>query len=123
MSMIDAGPVVAESADSYGRVVAQLNARWRIIECRHGLQWILQHRGSPERPRTDDWRGRSYARTSEALRSCTRECGSVASAAVAIADSDEAGHAFQYEAGRPFRDEAGHGSDLKPATWRSLHGS
>jgi hypothetical protein len=42
---------------------------------------------------------------------------------VLIADSDEAGHAFQYEAGHPFRDEAGHGSDLKPATWRSLHGS
>ena len=39
------------------------------------------------------------------------------------ADSDEAGQAFQYEAGHPFRDEAGHGSDLKPATWRSLRGS
>jgi hypothetical protein len=38
-------------------------------------------------------------------------------------DSDEAGQAFQYESGHPFRDEAGHGSDLKPATWRSLRGS
>ena len=32
------------------------------------------------------------------------------------ADSDEAGHAFQYEAGRPFRSEAGQRSDLMSAT-------
>ena len=51
------------------------------------------------------------------------EIWSFSYAKTVIADSDEAGHAFQYEAGRPFRDEAGHGSDLKPATWRSLHGS
>jgi len=36
------------------------------------------------------------------------------------ADSDEAGHALQYEAGHLFRSEAGRGSDLKPATERSL---
>src|SRR5271163_2703115 len=34
----------------------------------------------------------------------------------ACADSDEAGHAFQYEAGRPFRSEAGQRSDLMSAT-------
>jgi hypothetical protein len=34
----------------------------------------------------------------------------------AIGDSDEAGHEFQYEASQGFRDEAGHGSDVKPAT-------
>jgi hypothetical protein len=39
------------------------------------------------------------------------------------ADSDEAGQAFQFEAGHPFRDEGGHGSDLKPVTWRCLRGS
>jgi AAA domain len=33
-----------------------------------------------------------------------------------LADSDEAGHAFQYEAGRPFRSEAGQRSDLMSAT-------
>ena len=32
------------------------------------------------------------------------------------ADFDEAGHAFQYEAGRPFRSEAGQRSDLMSAT-------
>ena len=52
----------SKSADDYGRVIALLNPRWRVIECRHRLQWILQHRGSPEKPRRDDWRGRSYCR-------------------------------------------------------------
>jgi hypothetical protein len=88
MSTIDAGPVVAESSDQYDRIVTQLNDRWRVIECRHGLQWILQHRGSPEKPRRDDWRGRSFCRTSEALRRCAREfCGSVDPAAVAVLES------------------------------------
>jgi hypothetical protein len=49
-----------------------LNENWRVIECRDGIQWILQHRGSPKRSRKDDWRGRSYCRTSEALLRCTR---------------------------------------------------
>ncbi|MBR1212055.1 hypothetical protein [Bradyrhizobium sp. JYMT SZCCT0180] len=62
-----------ETADDYPRIVAVLNSAWRVIECRDGLQWILQRRGSPERARGDDWRGRSYCRTKEALLRCTRE--------------------------------------------------
>jgi hypothetical protein len=86
MNMIAmAAPSRSESADDYHRVVARLNDRWRVIECRHGLQWVLQHRGSPEMPRTDDWRGRSYCRTSEALRRCSREhAGAIDPAASAI---------------------------------------
>jgi hypothetical protein len=60
-----------ESADDYHRVVAVLNARWRVIECRDGIQWILQRRNAPEKARGDDWRGRSYFRTREALIRCT----------------------------------------------------
>jgi hypothetical protein len=37
-----------------------------------------------------------------------------------IADTDEAGHAFQEEGGHRFRFEAGRGSDLMSATWRLL---
>jgi hypothetical protein len=37
-----------ESADDYARIVAILNDRWRVIECPDRIQWILQHRGSPE---------------------------------------------------------------------------
>lgn len=62
-----------ETADDYCGLVAQLNSDWRIVECRDGIQWILQHRGSPKRSRRYDWRGRSYCRSSEALMRCTRE--------------------------------------------------
>jgi hypothetical protein len=62
-----------ESADDYSGFVAQLNPDWRVVECRDRVQWILQRRGSPKKPRRDDWRGRSYCRTSEVLRRCTRE--------------------------------------------------
>jgi hypothetical protein len=62
-----------EADDHYYRVVARLNPRWRVIECSDGVQWILQRLGSPERARRNDWRGRSYCRTKEALIRCTRE--------------------------------------------------
>jgi len=62
-----------ETSDGYVGFVAQLNPDWRVVECRDRLQWILQRRGSPKKPRPDDWRGRSYCRTREALIRCTRE--------------------------------------------------
>ena len=60
-----------ESADTYTGLVSQLNADWRVVECRDHQQWILQRRGSPKKPRRNDWRGRSYCRTADALRRCT----------------------------------------------------
>jgi hypothetical protein len=60
----------SESSDDYPDVVIALNDRWRVIECRHRLQWILQHRNRSETVSTGDWRGRSYCRTREALRRC-----------------------------------------------------
>jgi hypothetical protein len=66
-----------ESADAYFGSIAQLNADWRVVECRDRLQWILQHRGSPKKPRRNDWRGRSYCRTGEALRRCARDYAGV----------------------------------------------
>ena len=35
-----------------------------------------------------------------------------------IADTDEVGHAFQYDVGHLFRSEVGHHSEMKPATRR-----
>ena len=35
-----------ERDDSYSKVIIQLAPRWRIIECRNALQWIIQHRSS-----------------------------------------------------------------------------
>jgi hypothetical protein len=63
----------AETADNYAGIIAILNSYWRVVECRDRLQWILQRRGSPKTSRRDDWRGRSYCRTAEALRRHVRE--------------------------------------------------
>lgn len=54
-----------ESADGYCRTVVYLNARWRIVGCKHGLQWILQH--CVRKARGAEWNARSYCRTREAL--------------------------------------------------------
>lgn len=62
-----------ESADTYSELIVQLNTNWRVVECRDRRQWILQRRGSPKKPRRNDWRGRSYCGTAEALRRCTRD--------------------------------------------------
>ncbi|MEH2589874.1 hypothetical protein V1273_003713 [Bradyrhizobium sp. AZCC 1721] len=62
-----------ETADGYPHIVVVLNPNWRVIRCPDGLQWILQRRGSPERARANDWRGRSYYRTRDALIRCARE--------------------------------------------------
>jgi hypothetical protein len=67
------GAVRSEDSDDYHAVVAHLSAGWRVIVCKAGIQWILQRRGSPKKPPADDWRGRSYCRTSEALIRCARE--------------------------------------------------
>jgi hypothetical protein len=79
---------LVETADDYCRIVAQLNPGWRVIECRDRLQWILQRRGSPKMSRRNDWRGRSYCRTSQALIGSAREyAGAIDTAATAILNS------------------------------------
>jgi hypothetical protein len=76
---------MSESADSYGRVVARLNPRWRVIECQHRIQWILQYRASAETYPTPNWKGRSYCRTREALLRCCREhAGAIDPTAAAV---------------------------------------
>ena len=54
-----------ESYDEYARVVVSLDDRTRIIECRDGVQWIVQHRSSAWR-----WDGVSFCQTKEALLRC-----------------------------------------------------
>jgi hypothetical protein len=48
-----------ERDDSYSKVIIQLAPRWRIIECRNALQWIIQHRSSKLLNR-GNWLGVSY---------------------------------------------------------------
>ena len=48
-----------ERDDSYSKVIIQLAPRWRIIECRNALQWIIQHRSAKLLNR-GHWLGVSY---------------------------------------------------------------
>ena len=66
MRPLDA-PKRNESAEGYSYVVAVLNGKWRVIECRDGLQWILQSRDTLRALPTAVWRGRSYCRSKVAL--------------------------------------------------------
>jgi hypothetical protein len=73
---------LAESDDSYPRVVAILNGRWRVIECRDRIQWILQYRNRAKIVTKHAWRGRSYCRIREALiRCCNEHAGQIDPAA------------------------------------------
>ena len=59
-------PSNRERDDYYANVVLQFSPRWRIITCKHGIQWILQKR-SVEPPNTGTWAGKSYATTRDGL--------------------------------------------------------
>jgi hypothetical protein len=39
----------------------QLNDKWRVVTCKDDHQWVLEHR------KGNQWKGRSYFRTREAL--------------------------------------------------------
>ena len=62
----------SEEAEAYRAIVAVLNPRWRVIECRNGIQWILQ-RNTGLRHGTTRWEGRCYCRTRECLLRRVRE--------------------------------------------------
>ena len=56
---IDNGHSHRERDDNYSKVIIQLAPRWRIIECRNTLQWIIQHRSAKPLNR-GYWLGVSY---------------------------------------------------------------
>lgn len=75
-----------ETADDYVGAIARLNATWRVVLCRDGIQWILQRRkkGGGDWP----WRAMHYCQTRKALiRFTATLCGRVAPAALAILDA------------------------------------
>ena len=53
-----------ESADDYPHVVVVIDARHRVIECAHRIQWIIQKRSNTAR---NPWQGLYFCRTKEAL--------------------------------------------------------
>ncbi|MFH0297222.1 hypothetical protein AAFX91_08260 [Bradyrhizobium sp. 31Argb] len=57
-----------ESYDEYDRVVVHLDDRTRVIECRDGVQWIVQRGHSVNGAMR--WDGVSFCRTKQALLRC-----------------------------------------------------
>ena len=49
-----------ESSDDYFRVLIQFLAEWRLIQCKHGTQWVVQSR-STKKPNVGTWVGRKHA--------------------------------------------------------------
>jgi hypothetical protein len=66
-----------EEIDTYP-AIAVLNGNWRVVVCKHSIQWILQRRGG------ERWRSRYFCRTREGLIACAREyCGQIDGVALA----------------------------------------
>jgi hypothetical protein len=61
---------MAETTDGYPAVVAVLDAKTRVSECRAGIQWILQRKTNGGR---FPWASMSFCRTKEALLRCVAE--------------------------------------------------
>lgn len=59
-------PAFRERDDLYNRVIVKPKDRWRIILCRHALQFILQKR-SAKTPNAGVWVGKSYCTTRDSL--------------------------------------------------------
>ena len=74
---------IHETADNYVGIVARLSDAWRVVVCRHGIQWILQRKDARRSGRTR-WTGVRYFLTREALIRVSRTlCGRIDSAAMA----------------------------------------
>jgi hypothetical protein len=71
----DAGSARHQAVDGpahpSNRLIAQLNATWRVVD--DPLQWILQRRKGNSRAKNTGWRARSYCRTKDALLRFIRE--------------------------------------------------
>lgn len=55
-----------ESSDDYFRVLIQFLAEWRLIQCKHGKQWIVQCR-SAKKPNEGVWIGKKHVTSKAAL--------------------------------------------------------
>lgn len=55
-----------EEAEAYGRVIARLNDRLRVIACRGDWQWIVQRRRG-RRGGAPRWRSEGFYRSRKAL--------------------------------------------------------
>ena len=85
---------VQRPAHPSNRVVAQVNANWRIVD--DPLQWILQRRKGNPRDKSSGWQARSFCTTRDGLLRCVREyCGDVEPPALAMLTALPDHHAMQ----------------------------
>ena len=70
---ISAREASCERSDRYVGVIARLNDRWRVIICKHQIQWKLQKRKAEGGP-AGAWRGVRYYRTGKALIEACAPC-------------------------------------------------
>ena len=76
-----------EESDNYHSIVVRLNAKWRVIICKGGLQWTLQ-RQRGKRNGLPIWRGSSFCVARDELLLCVREdCGPVSDLAMELVRS------------------------------------
>lgn len=67
-----------EETDTYP-AIAVLNGKWRVVVCKHSIQWILQRRGG------ERWRSQYFCRSRLGLILCVREyAGSISGDALVI---------------------------------------
>ena len=65
-------PSHRERDDTYHGEIVKLGSRWRVVICKHRIQWILQRR-SKNPPHRGYWRGHSYFTSRDALlEACAR---------------------------------------------------
>ena len=60
-----------ERDDDYKSIVVQLASRWRVIVCKDGIQWVLQHK---EASHAGPWRSFGYFTCRDSL---IEACGSL----------------------------------------------
>ena len=66
------GKECSESSGDYRHIVLMISSKWRIIECRQGLQWIIQ-KCQGIRYGTTRWESKKYLLSREGLvKACQR---------------------------------------------------
>ena len=97
-------PSYRERNDNYQGIIVQLDPRWRIIECRDAIQWIIQKR-SAEPSHSGEWRGDSCSvtrrpnRTQREARIALRPIKAGCAGGVAATNSQHARHSMQFTNG------------------------
>jgi hypothetical protein len=93
------GPVASLAHPSH-RLVAQLNANWRVVDV--PLQWILQRRKGNPRKKNSGWHSRCFCTTRGALLRYVREyCGDVDTTSLAKLAALSSDHATRVPPGTP----------------------